>query len=182
MKEYVQDVGIEEFMRRKNGYCPNSKDYLKYYIPCEVYDLFEVLWLRENSFDFEFFTLHPDYKEIWSEFRKSNRYGHAGLMELGYDDIYHCYVVHIRSASLLAGLQEFHSPYRYMGESVFFENAHKLGYTNDTEIREDWINYHNNIGRKFQSLGLLPYRPSDLKESSEAVKEFVNDKFRRLML
>ena len=150
------DYSIEQFIRQKNGRCNNSKTYFKYWIPKKTYDLFEVAWI--SKWDIEFFTREENYYEIWDEFKDhQNRYGRCKLNSMGYDKNYYCYVVDIFHADLLEHyMPDCLSPYHYMGETQFLKHAHSLGYTNDEEIKTDWIYYHNNVGRQFTDLGLLP--------------------------
>ena len=151
-----EDYGIENFIKQKNGRCLNSKPYFKYWIPKKTYDLFEVAWIH-NRWEIEFYTLNQDYKEIWSEFRNSSKYGPCKLNSIGYDENYHCYVVDIMAMEFMEHyMKECYSPFRYMGEEVYINHAHNMGYHNDKEIKADWIDYHNKVGSQFIELGLLP--------------------------
>ena len=151
-----EDYGIENFIRQKNGWCLNSKTYFKYWIPKKTYDLFEVAWIH-NRWEIEFYTLDQDYKEIWSEFRNSSKYGPCKLNSIGYDENYHCYIVDIMAMEFMEHyMRECYSPFRYMGEEVYINHAHNMGYHNDEEIKEDWIDYHNSVGSQLTELGLFP--------------------------
>ena len=168
------DYGIENFIRNKNGRCLNSKTYFKYWIPKKTYDLFEVAWI--TKWDIEFFTLNHDYKEIWSEFRNSNKYGRCELNSIGYDENYKCYCVDILALEFLEHyMKEALSPFRYMGEDEYLEHAHSMGYTDDVEIKNDWIDYHNRIGSQFSELGLLPRGMLD-EVKHDAIRKVRNDK------
>lgn len=165
-----EDYGIENFIKQKNGRCLNSKPYFKYWIPKKTYDLFEVAWIT-NRWEIEFFTLNQDYKEIWTEFRNSSKYGPCKLNSIEYDEKYHCYCVDIMAMEFMEHyMKECYSPFRYMGEKVYLEHAHNMGYTNDTEIKEDWIDYHNKVGSQFIELGLLP---------KESISKIPNNKSRK---
>ena len=53
-------------------------------------------------------------------------------------------------------MKECYSPFRYMGEEVYINHAHNMGYYNDEEIKADWIDYHNSVGSQLIELGLFP--------------------------
>ena len=157
-KEVLQELGIENFIRMKNGSCQNSKTYFKYWIPQKTYDLFEVAWIHNHIYDIEFYTFNENYMSIWDEFNEhQGKYGRCILNNAGYDKNYHCYVVDIKSPELLEHyLKSCYDPFHYMGDTAYLNHAHSMGYNDDEEIHKDWINYHNCVGKQFASLGLLP--------------------------
>lgn len=173
-ERYYEEGQIETFIRNKNGFCRNSKDYFKYHIPKIIYDLFEVAWIH-NHFSIDFFTLSEDYKEIWSYFRTK---GPCRLNEMEWDDNYHCYVIDITAGPFLAGIKEANSPFRYVGQEMYIDRATKLGYTDIEEIRKDWMEYHNRVGISFQNKGLLPptmnFNSKPRKTSGRRIRLWLN--------
>ena len=154
LKHSIKYTSLE--VRLMNKYHKGScKRMFKYYLPKRVYDLIEYS-MNHNQFYVDFFTLNPDYKEIWNEFNNNTgRYGRCRLGECGWDDLNQCYCVEVFLPFVLKSIEDLNSPYKYRGLSTYLNDAQKLGYTNVDEITSDWESYHNRIGRMFEEDGLL---------------------------
>ena len=131
---------LENFIRN-HLHRNNQKQWFQYYISKELYELFDYAIIY-HSFEVEFFTINEDYKRIWELLSYNHNYGRCVLKEIGYDETYDCYIVHVVCGELLNYIRSFRqSSFAVMGERQWKNHALKLGWTED-EVENGYDEYH----------------------------------------
>ena len=128
---------------------PDSKGYMKYYIGKDLYELFDYAIIWKNTWDIEFFTQNPEYKEIWSKLRIYEDYGRCRLREFEYSEIYNCYIVDVFAPDLIEYLRSIHDYCNPMGEKLWKDKARNCGW-NEEEVIIGYRIYKNNCSDWFE--------------------------------
>lgn len=143
---------MNSWMKKLNRIGPDSTKAFKYIMPHEIYKIIDYTITREKDFLTEFFTDNPERSKI-PHYLKDRGYTNV---QMEYEPTYNCYSIEVIDPQIYKTLELFYDPYRYLGEEAYIQNALKLGYTNLDEIKKDFLEYHNRVGKQFQKDGLLP--------------------------
>ena len=120
---------------------------MKYYIPKELYDLFDVAIIWENIWEIEFYTLNPNYKKIWDKLKVTSDYEHIKLIDSEYDKNYQCYTISVFCPELIIYLKECNNYQNKKSESVWKANAISYGWSEQevlygySKYMEGYIHY-----------------------------------------
>ena len=122
---------------------------MKFYIGKDLYDLFDYAVMIRN--EIEFFTLNPNYKEIWNKLRVYEDYGHTRLNEMGWDNNYHCYCVDVFCPDLIDFVISWRKHHWCStGEMSWKEHARFRGWVDEVELDEGYEEYKRNIDDWFE--------------------------------
>lgn len=127
----------------------NWKPLMKFYIGKDLYDLFDYAVRTRN--EIEFFTLNPNYKEIWSKLRVFEHYGHTKLNSIGWNENYHCYCVDVFCPDLVQYVisWRFHH-WCSTSDSNWKAHARFKGWVDEDELEEGCKQYRQNINDWFE--------------------------------
>lgn len=131
----------------------NQKSYLKYHINKNLYNLFSYCIIYPNIFEIEFYTLNPNYKQIWEHYFKDDAL--TRLVDCEYDKNYYCYTVSIFCPHLLRWLKKAHNYHNIISEEQWIENCIKLDYSEHearygySEYMEGYIKWFKNNVNEF---------------------------------
>ena len=125
----------------------NQKSYLKYHINKNLYDLFSYCIIYPNIFEIEFFTLNPNYKQIWEWLKDDEP---IRLVDCEYDVNYHCYTVSVFCPRLVRYLEKAHDYHNKISEEDWIKNCIDLGYS-EHEARYGYSEYMEGYIRWFKN-------------------------------
>lgn len=129
---------------------PNNKEYMKYHIGKDLYDLFDYsIFYPLPRGDIEFFTQRKDYENIWS-ILKTGDYGYCQLNSMEYSNVYDCYVVDVSCPDLQVYLKHFHNYRNPVSEKVWKSRALDCNWS-VSEVNEGYQVYKGKCDSCFSS-------------------------------
>ena len=117
----------------------NRNAFFKYYIPKQLYDLFDYAIIQQGNV--EFLTSNTNYKDIWS-ILQNKHYGRCKLNSIKFDENFKCYSVDVMCKELLDYIAFFHRHTCHMGEKRWKKGALKLGWSQE-EVDIGYEEYYN---------------------------------------